>query len=105
MKVKSLFVIPWTAALQAPLSMGFSRQEYWSGVPSPSSQYLYEKYPKRKRDVGERLVRHKVQKVQGTRSRDVHVTVRRPLGIPWICLREWVSLYKSQEYHIPELFI
>ena len=31
-----LFVTPWTAAHQAPLSMGFSRQEYWSGVPSPS---------------------------------------------------------------------
>ena len=27
---------PWTAAYQAPLSMGFSRQEYWSGEPSPS---------------------------------------------------------------------
>ena len=27
---------PWTAALQAPLSVGFSRQEYWSGVPLPS---------------------------------------------------------------------
>ena len=26
----------WTAALQAPLSMGFSRQEYWSGLPFPS---------------------------------------------------------------------
>ena len=26
-------VTPWTAASQAPLSMGFSRQEYWSGVP------------------------------------------------------------------------
>ena len=41
MKVKSLslvwlFVTPWTAAYQAPLSMGFSRQEYWSGVPLPS---------------------------------------------------------------------
>ena len=32
-----LFVTPWTAAHQAPLSMGFSRQEYWSGVPLPSS--------------------------------------------------------------------
>ena len=31
-----LFVTPWTAACQAPLSMGFSRQEYWSGVPLPS---------------------------------------------------------------------
>ena len=30
------FVTPWTAALQAPLSMGFPRQEYWSGLPFPS---------------------------------------------------------------------
>ena len=44
-KVKSvscvqLFATPWTAAQQAPLSMGFSRQEYWSGVPSPSPSLL-----------------------------------------------------------------
>ena len=37
-KVKSLsrvrlFAAPWTAAYQTPLSMGFSRQEYWSGLP------------------------------------------------------------------------
>ena len=31
-----LFSTPWTAAYQAPLPMGFSRQEYWSGVPLPS---------------------------------------------------------------------
>ena len=31
-----LFVTPWTIAYQAPLSMGFSRQEYWSGLPFPS---------------------------------------------------------------------
>ena len=41
MKVKSLSRIrllatPWTAAHQAPPPMGFARQEYWSGVPSPS---------------------------------------------------------------------
>ena len=40
-KVKSLSCVwllatPWTAACQAPPSMGFSRQEYWSGVPLPS---------------------------------------------------------------------
>ena len=48
MKVKSesevaqscpTLVTPWTAAYQAPLSMGFSRQKYWSGVPLPSPQY------------------------------------------------------------------
>ena len=31
-----LFVTPWTIACQAPLSVGFSRQEYWSGLPFPS---------------------------------------------------------------------
>ena len=45
MKVKSesevaqlcrLLATPWTAAFQAPPSMGFSKQEYWSGVPLPS---------------------------------------------------------------------
>ena len=41
MKVKSLsrvrrLATPWTAAYQAPPSMGFSRQEYWSRVPLPS---------------------------------------------------------------------
>ena len=41
-KVKSLscvplFVIPWTVTYQAPPSMGFSKQEYWSGVPFPSA--------------------------------------------------------------------
>ena len=40
-KVKSLsrvrlFATPWTVAYQAPLSMGFSRQERWSGLPFPS---------------------------------------------------------------------
>ena len=30
-----LFASPWTVALQATLSMGFLRQEYWSGLPSP----------------------------------------------------------------------
>ena len=39
-KVKSLSRVrlvttPWTVAFQAPLSMGFSRQEYWSGLPFP----------------------------------------------------------------------
>ena len=31
----TLYVIPWTVALQAPLSMGFPKQEYWSGLPFP----------------------------------------------------------------------
>ena len=50
----SLRVTPWTAAYQAPLSIGFSRQEYWSGVPLPSLPslpgkllvHLFETLPK-----------------------------------------------------------
>ena len=34
--VLSVSVTPWTAAHQAPLSMGFSRREHWSGMPCPS---------------------------------------------------------------------
>ena len=46
MKVKllsrvRLLEIPWTAAYQAPPSTGFSRQEYWSGVPLPSPTLKY----------------------------------------------------------------
>ena len=44
MKVKSfsrvqLLATPWTVAYQAPPSMGFSRQEHWSGVPLPSPSW------------------------------------------------------------------
>ena len=35
-----LFATPWTVACQAPLSMGFSTQEYWSGLPFPSPEDL-----------------------------------------------------------------
>ena len=53
MKVKSksevaqslqLLATPWTAACQAPLSMGFSRQEYWSGVPWPSLHICHKHF-------------------------------------------------------------
>ena len=40
-----VFVTPWTVARQAPLSMGFPRQEYWSGLPFPSPEdLLYPEY-------------------------------------------------------------
>ena len=46
-KVKSLsrvwlLATPWTVAYKAPPSMGFSRQEYWSGVPSPSPASVWD---------------------------------------------------------------
>ena len=45
-----LCVTPWTAAHQAPLSLGFSKQEHWSGLPSPSPMHEIEK-PKSSRSV------------------------------------------------------
>ena len=36
-----LFLTPWNLTLQAPLSMGFPRQEYWSGLPCPPPGYLH----------------------------------------------------------------
>ena len=52
-KVKSLsrvwlLVTPWTAAHQAPPSLGFSRQEYWSGVPLPSPISISNNHEKKK---------------------------------------------------------
>ena len=49
-KVKSLsrvllLATPWTAAYQAPLSMGFSRQEYWSGLPLPCTAVFITRLP------------------------------------------------------------
>ena len=35
-----LFATPWTIAYHVPPSMGFSRQEYWSGLPFPSPEDL-----------------------------------------------------------------
>ena len=55
-KVKSLsrvrlLATPWTAAYQAPPSMGFSRQEYWSGVPLPSLPPLKSSVLQRKHNL------------------------------------------------------
>ena len=38
--IVQLFVIAWTVACQAPLSMEFSRQEYWGGLPFPTPEDL-----------------------------------------------------------------
>ena len=71
-KVKSLSRVrpsatPWTAAYQAPPSMGFSRQEYWSGVPLPSPnwvsreiRFLFKKiWNTKKCEVMKKVLKHK----------------------------------------------
>ena len=55
-----LLATPWTAAHQAPPSMGFSRQEYWSGVPLPSPSMWYTtSLTKEGKRLHEHLNRHR----------------------------------------------
>ena len=58
-----LLATPWTAAHQAPPSMGFSRQEYWSGVPLPSPSKLIGRH-KSRGDSGSRGCQRKIGKVE-----------------------------------------
>ena len=51
-----LLATPWTAAYQAPPSMGFARQEYWSGVPLPSPTRGHSTPKWRKLETGFRVV-------------------------------------------------
>ena len=60
-KVKSLSRVwpsatTWTAAFQAPPSMGFSRQEYWSGVPLPSPSLTVDLFNYLKNVIGEKSI-------------------------------------------------
>ena len=68
-KVKSLnrvqlLATPWTAAHQAPPSMGFSRREYWSGVPLPSCSSIW-------------LKMHQYEKKQHEYKKERHVKNKR----------------------------
>ena len=96
MKVKSLsrvglFPTPWTAAFQALPSMGFARQEYWSGVPLPSPLRMTEltKDPliaqlvKNPTAMQETLVRFLDWKGPLEKGLATHSSI---LGLPW-----WLS--------------
>jgi len=68
-KVKSfsrirLLATPWTAANQAPLSMGFSRQEYWSGMPLPSPNII-------------------LGKIQNTTKEELRKTLQKTTKLKW----------------------
>ena len=100
-KVKSLsrfqlFATPWTAAYQAPPSMGFSRQEYWSGVPLPSLVYeaVYPKTKPTKSKIGKNgtvsnsksLVCQIMQSVEGNSNL-------------WIGRKHLQIIYRIRSYH------
>ena len=76
-KVKSLsrarlLATPWTGAYEAPPSMGFSRQEYWSGLPLPSPGDLPDPGIK-----------------PGSPALEADTLTSEPPGKPLICVREW----------------
>ena len=60
-----LFATPWTAAHQAPLSMRFSRPEYWSGLPFPSPE-LYIGYGNIKGFSGSIVVKNPLANIEHT---------------------------------------
>ena len=75
-KVKSfshvqLFATPWTAAYQTPPSMGFSGQEYWSGVPLPSPLQSDSWIPSNMKWMDSTILATKICVSAGSRSRTV----------------------------------
>ena len=80
-------VIPWTVACQAPLSMGFSRQEYWSGLPFPSPEDLSDP------EIKPRSERDSVQ------FSSVQLLSRVwPFATPWIAARPGLPVH----HQLPE---
>ena len=80
-KVKSLSRVrpsatPWTAAFQAPPSMGFSRQEYWSGVPLPSPPYAFSSVQFSRSVVSDSLRPHELQHARPPCPSPTHVHCR-----------------------------
>ena len=65
-----LSATPWTAAHQAPPSLGFSRQEHWSGLPFPSSMHESEKWKWSRSVVSNSSQRHGLQPPRLLRPRD-----------------------------------
>ena len=77
-----LFVIPWTVACQAPLSMGFSRQEYWSGLPCPPPRDLPDPRIEPMSSASPALAGRFITKPPGTH----HVCIHMPKLIKWYML-------------------
>ena len=65
-----LFVTPWTVACQAPLSVGFSRQEYWSGLPFPSLKPHSKQRLKKKKENCSGYTRYEENRIKAHCKRD-----------------------------------
>ena len=90
------FATPWIVALQAPLSMGFSRQAYWSGVPLPSPGMT-------SRSI-EKVLAHKLYELEMPEflSETVEEGIKRPKELGML---KWVRVMKPEdplEHHVCE---
>ena len=86
---------PWTAAYQAPPSMGFSRQEYWSGVPLPSP--LVE-HSSTLSYIKPRMSRSKrVDRIETSKESETAISVTLQLAL------HLLLLMTLQLYHLPPL--
>jgi len=81
-----LLATPWTAAYQAPLCMGFSRQEYWNGVPLPSPTYSL--WGHKKSDATEHW-----NWCLGSGERNNNITRKR-----------WMTIEREREREIKQIF-
>ena len=103
-------VTPWTAAHQAPPSMGFSRQEYWSGLPLPSlflcltgiksscSGYSFESYIFTGHDVGGAK---SIQSVQLCSSKNCCLPGSSVCGIFQVRTLEWIAISSPEDLPDP----
>ena len=105
-----LLATPWTAAYQAPPSMGFSRQEYWSGVPLPFPKHESEKWKWSHSVMSDSSRPHGLQPSRllhpwdfPGNSTGVGCHCLLLSGIQYICLRT-VALGRSQAISIFKIF-
>ena len=98
-----LFVIPWTVACQAPLSMGSSRQQYWSGVPcpppgafpDPTTEPLSPASPAMQADSLPLSHQEASQGPQGSVGHTLSCCFKLSWHLKWLEVRMWQQLARS----------
>ena len=91
-----LFVTPWTVAHQAPLSMGFSRQEYWSGLPFPTPRDLSNPGTKLESPVSLALQAYSL-----SQSQRGSLILRFRKQAPWVSnLTLWIDIHLHTNIYI-----
>ena len=88
-----LSATPWTAAYQAPPSMGFSRQEYWSGVPSPSLANLLGKCKSKSQEISSHICQNDYHQTDHKKSNVGHDMEKRGPSYIVAGIVNWFNQY------------